>query len=131
MNHSGRLSYEWIQEIKKCSNWYDKKQEREYFTDVSNSSRTNARSFWTELSSIIPKINVKSIPRNMSAEDFNIYFKNVPDLISSSFTGDCSLLWKGQESIYMFKFTDVERNDLIELLISLSDKKRYGYIRIW
>ena len=58
----------------------------------------------------------------MSAEDFNIYLKNVPDLISSSFTGDCSLLWKGQESMYMFKFIDVERNDLIELLISLSDK---------
>ena len=99
-----------------------KNRKREYFTDVSNSSRTNPRSFWTELRSIIPKINVKSIPRNISAEDFNIYFKNVPDLISSSFTGDCSLLWKGQESIYMFKFTDVERNDLIELLISLSDK---------
>ena len=99
-----------------------KNRKREYFTDVSNSSRTNPRSFWTELSSIIPKINVKSIPRNMSAEDFNIYFKNVPNLISSSFTGDCSLLWKGQESIDMFKFADVERNDLIELLISLSDK---------
>ena len=32
----------------------------------------------------------------MSAEVFNIYFKNVPDLNSSLFTGDSSLLWKGQ-----------------------------------
>ena len=32
----------------------------------------------------------------MSAEDFNIYFKNVPDLISSSFTGDCSLYASSQ-----------------------------------
>ena len=55
--------------------------------------------------------------------DFNIYFKNVPDLISFSFTGDCSWLCKGHESIYMFKLIDVERNDLIELLIPLSDKK--------
>ena len=40
---------------------------KEYFTNVSNSSRTNPRSFWKELSNIIPKINVKSIHRNMSA----------------------------------------------------------------
>ena len=84
-----------------------KDRKRKYFTDVSNSSRTNPRSFWAELCSIIPKINIKSIPRHMSAEEFNIYFKNVPDLISSSFTGDSSLLWKGQESIYTFKFKDV------------------------
>ena len=99
-----------------------KNRKREYFTDVSNSSRTNPRSFWAELGSIIPKINIKSIPRNMSAEEFNIYFKNVPDLISSSFTGESSLLWKGQESIYTFKFKDVQRTDLMTLLISLSDK---------
>ena len=43
--------------------------------------------------------NIKSIPGNMCTEEFNIYFKNAPDLISSSFTGDSSLLWKGQESI--------------------------------
>ena len=58
----------------------------------------------------------------MSAEEFNIYFKNVPDLISSSFTGESSLLWKGQESIYTFKFKDVQRTDLMTLLISLFDK---------
>ena len=99
-----------------------KDRKREYFTDVSNSSGTNPRSFWAELGSIISKINIRSIPRNMSAEEFNIYFKNVPDLISSSFTGDSSLLWKGQASIYTFKFKDVQRIDLMTLLISLSDK---------
>ena len=99
-----------------------KNRKKEYFTNVRNSSRTNPRSFWEEFSSIIPKINVKSIPRNMNAEDFNIYFKNVHDLISSSFVVDSSLLWKGQESIYTFMFIDVQRNDLINLLLSLSDK---------
>ena len=66
--------------------------------------------------------NIKSIPGNMCTEEFNIYFKNAPDLISSSFTGDSSLLWKGQESIYTFKFKDVQRIDLMTLLISISDK---------
>ena len=58
----------------------------------------------------------------MGAEDFNIYFKNVPDVITSSFTDDSSLLWKGQESIYTFKFNDIQRSDLLDLFISLSDK---------
>ena len=58
-----------------------KNRKKEYFTDVSNSLRTNPCSFWTERSSIIPKTNVKSIPRNTSREDFNIYFKSVPDLM--------------------------------------------------
>ena len=58
----------------------------------------------------------------MSAKEFNIYFKNVPDLISSSFTGDTSLLWKGQEGIYTFQFKYVQHIDLMTLLISLFDK---------
>ena len=45
---------------------------------------------------MIPKINMKSIPKDMGAKDFNIYFKNVPDVITSSFTDDNTLLWKGQ-----------------------------------
>ena len=65
---------------------------------------------------------MKSIPKGMGAEGFNIYFKNVPDVITSSFTDDSSLLWKGQESIYTFKFNDIQRADLLQLFISLSDK---------
>ena len=65
---------------------------------------------------------MESIPRNVSVEDFNIYFKNVPDLVSPSITGESSSLWKGRQSICTFKFKDVHRIDLVKLLISLSDK---------
>ena len=45
----------------------------------------------------------------MGAKYFNIYFKNVPGAITSLFTDDSTLLWKGQESIYIrlnsMKFT--------------------------
>ena len=50
---------------------------------------------------MIPKINMKSIPKDMGTKDFNIYFENVPDVITSSFNDDSTLLWKGQESIYI------------------------------
>ena len=95
-----------------------KNRKREYFKEVSHS----LRSFWSELNNVIPKINMKSIPKGMGAEDFNIYFKNIPDVITFSFADDSSLLWKGQESIYTFEFNDIQRADPLELFISLSDK---------
>ena len=91
-----------------------------FWTDVSNSSRTNACSFWADHSSIKPMITVQSIRRTMHADNFNTHFKNVFDLISSSFTTDSSLLWKGQESKYTF--IEFQRIDLIKLLIPLFDK---------
>ena len=57
-------------------------------------------------------MNMNSIPKGMGAEDFNIYFKNVPHVITSSFTDDISLLWKGQESISIFKLNDIQRAEL-------------------
>ena len=81
-----------------------KNRKREYFSEVSNSLPSSPRSFWSELNTMIPKINMKSIPKDMGAKDFNIYLINVPDVITSSFTDDSTLLWKGQESIYTFEF---------------------------
>ena len=71
---------------------------------------------------MIPKINMKSIPKDMGAKDINIYFKNVPDVITSSLTGNSTLLWKVQESIYTFKFNEIQRTDLLRLFTLLSDK---------
>ena len=99
-----------------------KNRKREYFSEVSNSLRSSPRSFWSELNTTIPKINMKSIPKSMGAKDFNIYFKNVPDVITSSFTDDSTLLWKSQESIYTFKFNEIQRTDLLRLFTLLSDK---------
>ena len=99
-----------------------KNRKREYFSEVSNSLRSSPRSFWSELNTMIPKINMKSIPKDMGAKDFNIYFKNVPDVITSSFTDDSTLFWKGQESIYTFKFNEIQRTDLLRLFTLLSDK---------
>ena len=90
-----------------------KNRKREYFNEVSHSLRTSPRSFWSELNNVILKSNMKSIPKGMGAEDFNIYFKDVPDVITSSFIDDSSLLWKCQESIYTFKFNNIQRADLL------------------
>ena len=97
-------------------------RKREYFSEVSNSLRSSPRSFRSELNHMIPKINIKSIPKDMGAKNFNIYFKNVPDVTTSSFTDDSSLFWKGQESIYTFKFNEIQRADLLRLFTLQSNK---------
>ena len=48
-------------------------REGEYFSDVSNSARTNPPSFWTERGSIVPKININFIPKDMSDDELYIY----------------------------------------------------------
>ena len=67
------------------------------------------------------KIDMKSIPKDMGANDFNIYLKNFPCVIISPFTEDVTLSWKGQESIYTFKFNEIPRTDLL-LFTLLSGK---------
>ena len=54
-------------------------------------------------------------PRESSVHNMNKF-------ITSSFTDDSSLLWKGQESIYTFEFNAIQRADILQLFISLSDK---------
>ena len=94
----------------------------EYFSEVINSSRTSPRSFRSELTTMIPKVDMKSIHKDMGANYFDIYFQNVPDVITSSFTDDSTLLWKCQESLYTFKFNEIQRTDLLRLFTLLLDK---------
>ena len=67
---------------------------------------------------------MKSIQKDMGVKDFNIHFKNVPDIITSSSTDDSTLLWNGRESKYKFKFNEFQRTDLLRLVTLLSDKTR-------
>ena len=62
-----------------------------------------------------------SIPKGMWAEDFKIYLKNVPDVITTSFTDDSSMLWKGQESIYILLNSMIFRGGPFTTFMSLSD----------
>ena len=104
-----------------------KNRKREYFSEVSNSLRSSPRSLWSELNTTIPKIDIKLIPRDIGAKHLYIYFENVPDVVTSSFTDDNTLLWKGQESIHTFKFNEIQRTDLLRFYTLLSIK----HLKIW
>ena len=93
-----------------------------YFQDIDNTSRSNPRKFWPELTSATPKIYEKSIPKIMTANEFNIFFKSVPDKVSAVCDKGKPLLWKSAQSVHTFKFHEISRNDVLKLLYSLYDK---------
>ena len=95
-----------------------------YFDNVHETCRSNPRRFWSELKTLIPKINFRSIPKSLGAEDFNLYFKSVPEAVHSSFGHDDPvLLWKGNASMHTFTFSRINRNDLLKRLQSLPKKR--------
>ena len=59
-----------------------KNRKRENFSEISNSLRSSPRSFWSELNTMIAKINMKLIPKDMGANHLYIYFKNVPGVVT-------------------------------------------------
>ena len=99
-----------------------KQNKKKYFQDVNNTSRSNPRKFWSELTSVIPKINERSIPRTMTANDFNIFLKSVPDKTSTMYDKGKPLLWNSAQSIHTFKFHEISRNDVLKFLKSLPKK---------
>ena len=55
---------------------------------------------------IIPKFNLKSIPKSLSPDHFNAYFVNVPADINKDFPeSEQPPPWKGPESVHNFNFT--------------------------
>ena len=99
-----------------------KQNKKKYFQNVNNTSRSNPRKFWSELTSVIPKINERSIPRTMTANDFNIFFTSVPDKLSTMCDKGKPLLWNSAQSIHTFKFHEISRNDVLKFLKSLPEK---------
>jgi exonuclease III len=87
-------------------------------------NKSNPKRFWKELSKIMPsKINTKSIPSNMTADDFNTYFANVgnntvKDIQRST---DEEPLWKGPKSIYEFHLSNVSVDDVLKSLLAMPD----------
>ena len=97
----------------------------QYFTELHENGRKNPKLFWSEMKKLVPKINCKSIPKSMTADEFNSYFISVPADIHKTFKNDeDTFLWKGNKSIHTFNFHDINPDDLLNSLRSL--KKSSG-----
>ena len=90
-----------------------------YMNDVSNVPNNNPKRFWRRFKNALPKLNTKSIPRNMKPDVFNKYFTNIPVDIDSEFGPDSDVYWSGPKSEHVFKFSLVTADSVFNLLNAL------------
>ena len=96
----------------------------EYFKNLENEAKGNPRMFWSEIKRVLPKLNCKSIPKSLTSDEFNAYFTSIPLKISEELNSQTSgeLPWKGQSSIYTFRFSCINDDNVLKLLRALPDK---------
>ena len=92
-----------------------------YYKNVIKDNRGNSKQFWKEMSKIVPnKINANSIPKQMTAENLNIYFSTIgSSTAAENATENNAPPWKGPESIYSFKFVMIPEDMVSKLLNKL------------
>jgi hypothetical protein len=95
-----------------------------FYDTLLSENKSNPKRFWKELSKIMPtKVNTKSIPNNMSADDFNIYFGNIGKETVKDIdrTKDDEPPWKGAKSIYEFKMNNVSTSAVLKTLLAIPE----------
>jgi exonuclease III len=100
-----------------------KKAKYAHYDTLIENSRSKPKYFWKELSKLVPnKFNNTSIPKNMSAKDFNTYFSSIGSETAKEFGSSNKLLWKGPTSIYEFKFQVITRESIQKHLRSMGNE---------
>ena len=78
----------------------------------------------------MPKFNPKSIPRSMTAENFNKYFCNVAPEIDKNFTGDSLPVWTSGTNQNKFTFTHFRSEQVRKELVSLNQQANIDILGI-
>lgn len=85
-------------------------KKKAYYLDAINNCQSNPSKFWKKMKNLVPnKVNIKSIPDSLTADQFNIYFGSVGrKTAEEAGVTHNDTNWKGSNSIHMFEFTDVD-----------------------
>ena len=95
-----------------------------YFDNINATCNGNPCKFWKEIKNVLPKLNPKSIPKSLTADEFNAYFTTIPLRINAGF-GDndpSKARWKGPQSIHTFTLKHVAADAVLRLLQAIPDK---------
>jgi hypothetical protein len=108
-----------------------KKSKKNFYDKLTEEHKSKPKSFWKELSKIMPsKVNMCSVPKDITPEKFNIYFSTIGqktvnsldnhDNNTSNTTQDKHLYWRGNTSIYTLEWKQVVVDDVYKNLKKLS-----------
>ena len=76
-----------------------------FFIETNNLGSSDRPRFWQNLKTLMPKINFRSIPRNLSSEKFNAYFSTVASNIDKEFSDVNEPSWRGGTSTNNFSLS--------------------------
>jgi len=98
------------------------KEKKEHYKGLVQTKQSNTK-FWKEMTKLIPKkINMASIPKNLTLDELNKYFsevgsKNIAEVAHKKKT--TGVPWKGPECIYNFEIQTVREHEVIKCLENL------------
>ena len=116
--HSDKLEYK---RLKKNVQRLISAKKTAFMSDANNIPANKPRQFWSKFKSALPKINTKSIPKDMSPDVFNVYFTNIPVSIDSEFSQSSTLKWPGPKSQYTFNFDPIPVDTVYKQLLKLGN----------
>ena len=99
---SGNSKYEVLK--REASEALDEKKTL-FFIETNNIGSSDRPRFWQNLKTLMPKINFRSIPRNLSSEKFNAYFSTVASNIDKEFSDDNEPSWHSGTSTNNFSMS--------------------------
>jgi hypothetical protein len=90
-----------------------KKAKKDHYANLTQQNLGNTK-FWKEMTKLIPnKVNMSSIPKNLTLDELNTFFSEIGSkTISEVEKKKTGLLWKGSQCIYNFSIQAVEEYDI-------------------
>lgn len=111
-----------------------RKEQKKAMEELVESRKKDPTKFWKDLTNMLPrKINMASIPKNLSLDDLNMYFstiggKNITEMEYKK--AKKGMPWKGDISIHNFSIQEIRKCDVEELLQKLPDKPNLDILSI-
>ena len=94
-------------------------QKEEYYKDKLAKPKSS-KTIWKTLKSVLPnKSQTNSAPNDISANDFNDFFKNIGSSLASKFSNDTNIPWKNPECLHRFEFKRINDEEVLHSLSHL------------
>lgn len=97
-----------------------KKLKKEYYDTLFKEGRQNSKSLFSELKKLSGghSDRLNSVASNHTADDFNAHFSSI-GYETTNHLSNTDNVWKGSESIYTFKFEDINHSNIVKMLNKL------------
>ena len=106
------------------------KLKKDYYKSIEREMQGNPNALWKELAGLTACKHKSQACNKLSANDFNDFFSNIGREKTKNLPFNNSILWKGDDSIYQFKFAKIEESSVLQSLNLLSNRSSIDIIDV-